>query len=62
MTARRTKPKPNPVQDLMLDARADASPLELWLADLTAARGLPATATQAERLERARALRGLEGP
>lgn len=48
--------KPNPVQDLMLSYRAEAAEQERWLADITAALGLPAGATQAERVERARAL------
>ena len=52
MTRRRT----NPVQDLMLSYRAEAADLTRYLADLTAALGLPVTATQAERLDRARAL------
>lgn len=54
MTTRRTKP--DPIQDLMLDYRAEAAEQARWLADLTAALGLPADATQAERMERARAL------
>lgn len=48
--------KPNPVQDLMLSYRAEAAELDRWLADITEALGLPATATQQERLDRARAL------
>lgn len=48
--------KPDPVQDLMLSYRAEAAEQERWLADITAALGLPAGATQAERVERARAL------
>ena len=40
----------------MLSYRAEAADLTRYLADLTAALGLPVTATQAERLDRARAL------